>query len=76
MFGRDTMLLVAEPSLGQDEKTALADVIDSGWVTMGTRVQAFEQAFAAMHQIADGAGADVRRHLEQRFVCWGHAGFR
>ncbi len=53
MFGRDTMLLVAEPSLGQDEKTALADVIDSGWVTMGTRVQAFEQAFAAMHEVAD-----------------------
>lgn len=53
MFGRDTMLLVAEPSLGQDEKTALADVIDSGWVTMGGRVRAFERAFAEMHQMAD-----------------------
>lgn len=53
MFGRDTMLLVAEPSLGQDEKTALADVIDSGWITMGSRVQAFEQAFAELHQVAD-----------------------
>jgi len=53
MFGRDTMLLVAEPSLGQDEKAALADVIDSGWVTMGSRVQAFEQAFATVHGVAD-----------------------
>jgi len=53
MFGRDMMLLVAEPSFGQDEKTALAEVIDSGWVTMGGRVQAFEQAFAERHQVAD-----------------------
>lgn len=47
------MLLVAEPSFDEEEKTALADVIDSGWVTMGSRVQAFERAFAEMHQLAD-----------------------
>jgi dTDP-4-amino-4,6-dideoxygalactose transaminase len=52
MFGQDAMLLVAKPSLGQDEKAALADVIDSGWITMGSRVQAFEQAFATMHQVS------------------------
>ena len=53
MLGQDAMLLVAEPSLGQDEKAALADVIDSGWITMGSRVQAFEQAFATLHQVSD-----------------------
>ncbi len=53
MSAQDTIMLVAEPSLGPDEKTALADVIDSGWITMGSRVRAFEEAFAAMHQLAD-----------------------
>jgi dTDP-4-amino-4,6-dideoxygalactose transaminase len=41
------MLLVGEPSLGEREKAALAEVIDSNWVTMGERVRAFERAFAA-----------------------------
>ena len=31
------MLLVAEPTLGDDEKTALAETVDSGWITMGER---------------------------------------
>src|SRR5258707_14423308 len=47
------MLLVAEPTLGDDEKTALAEIVDSGWSTMGDRVHAFEQAFARVHQAAD-----------------------
>jgi dTDP-4-amino-4,6-dideoxygalactose transaminase len=44
------MLLVSEPSIGEEEKAALAEVIDSGWITMGDRVRAFERAFAAEHQ--------------------------
>ena len=44
------MLLVSEPILGAEEKAALAAVIDSGWVTMGDRVQEFEQTFARLHQ--------------------------
>lgn len=44
------MLLVSEPILGAEEKAALVAVIDSGWVTMGDRVQEFEQAFARLHQ--------------------------
>lgn len=47
------MLFVSEPSLGANEKAALAKVIDSGWITMGDRVRAFEQAFAETHQVAD-----------------------
>lgn len=47
------MMLVAEPSLGMDEKSALAEVIDSGWITMGNRVREFELAFAAAHQVID-----------------------
>jgi dTDP-4-amino-4,6-dideoxygalactose transaminase len=47
------MLLVSEPILGEEEKAALAAVIDSGWVTMGDRVQEFEQAFARLHEAED-----------------------
>jgi dTDP-4-amino-4,6-dideoxygalactose transaminase len=47
------MLLVSEPILGAPEKAALADVIEDGWITMGARVQAFEQAFAGLHRAED-----------------------
>jgi dTDP-4-amino-4,6-dideoxygalactose transaminase len=47
------MLLVAEPSLGVDEKTVLAQVIDSGWITMGGQVRNFERAFAEHHHAGD-----------------------
>jgi dTDP-4-amino-4,6-dideoxygalactose transaminase len=47
------MLLVSEPFLGTEEKEALAAVIESGWVTMGDRVQEFEQAFARLHEAED-----------------------
>lgn len=52
------MLLIAEPSLGQDEKRELIDVIDSGWITMGSRARAFEQAFAALHDVADAVAVN------------------
>lgn len=44
------------PQLGEEEKQALCEVIDSGWITMGDRVAAFEQAFADMHEV-DGSVA-------------------
>lgn len=47
------MILVSQPILGAEEKAALCDVIDSGWITMGDRVSAFEQAFAEKHQTPD-----------------------
>jgi len=47
------MLLVGEPNLGEDEKRALIDVIDSNWITMGDRVRAFEMGFAAAHGTTD-----------------------
>lgn len=47
------MLLVSEPSLGDEEKIALAEVIESGWVTMGDRVREFEQSFARLHEAED-----------------------
>ncbi|WP_207485303.1 DegT/DnrJ/EryC1/StrS family aminotransferase [Arenibaculum pallidiluteum] len=47
------MLLVAKPVLGNAEKIALAEVIDSEWITQGDRVKAFERAFAERHGIGD-----------------------
>lgn len=52
------MLLVSEPSLGEDEKAALVEVIDSNWITMGGRVQAFERAFAEEHGVADAVAVN------------------
>lgn len=52
------MLLVSEPIVGAEEKAALADVIDSGWLTMGDRVRAFEQAFAEAHGAADSVAVN------------------
>ncbi len=53
-----SMLLIAEPSLGQDEKRALIDVIDSGWITMGGQARAFERAFADLHDVADAVAVN------------------
>lgn len=47
------MVWVAEPILGEEEKAALAEVVDSGWITMGDRVSAFERAFADEHHVTD-----------------------
>lgn len=40
---------MCDPQLGEGEKRALCEVIDSGWLTMGERVAEFERQFAAMH---------------------------
>jgi perosamine synthetase len=36
----------ARPFMGGGEAEALAEVVASGWVSQGPRVQAFERAFA------------------------------
>jgi dTDP-4-amino-4,6-dideoxygalactose transaminase len=46
------------PLLGEPEKQALADVIDSGWLTMGDRVRRFEQAFAELHEVEDAVAVN------------------
>lgn len=46
---KKTVLSLGDPVLGEEEKQALCEVIDSGWLTMGERVASFERAFADMH---------------------------
>lgn len=43
---------VMQPWLGEEEATAVAEVIASGWVAQGPRVAAFEEAFAQRQEAA------------------------
>lgn len=45
------MISLAMPLFDEEEKKALCSVIDSGWVTNGEKVIAFEQAFAEAHGV-------------------------
>jgi dTDP-4-amino-4,6-dideoxygalactose transaminase len=49
MFSENTLISLADPVLCEEEKAALCSVIESGWLTMGERVAAFERAFAELH---------------------------
>ena len=53
-----TMVELAGPVLGPEEKQAVLDVLDSGWLTMGEKVRAFERNFAAMHGAEDALGVN------------------
>ena len=43
---------IARPSIGKEEVAAVAGVLESGWLTQGPRVAAFESAFAERHGVA------------------------
>jgi dTDP-4-amino-4,6-dideoxygalactose transaminase len=54
------MIYMAKPQIGDDEKKAVMEVLDSGIIAQGPRVKAFEDGFAAMcgtkHAIATTSG--------------------
>ncbi len=52
------MLLVAEPFLEEAEHLAVLSVLQSGWITSGPRVQAFEAAFAQRHGATGAVAVD------------------
>ena len=43
---------IALPSIGEEEVAAVAMVLESGWVTQGPKVAAFEAAFAERHGVS------------------------
>jgi dTDP-4-amino-4,6-dideoxygalactose transaminase len=51
---------IAKPLIGQEEKEAVLEVLDSGMLAQGPRVKAFEEAFAEMcgvdHAVATSSG--------------------
>ncbi|MBT5073846.1 MAG: DegT/DnrJ/EryC1/StrS family aminotransferase [Kordiimonadaceae bacterium] len=42
---------ISEPSLGEEEWQAVKGPIESGWLTQGPKVKAFEEAFAKEHNV-------------------------
>ena len=54
------MINIAKPQIGEDEKRAVMEVLDSGIIAQGPRVKAFEDEFAVMcdtkHAIATTSG--------------------
>lgn len=42
---------IAAPSMGEEEWLALREPIETGWLTHGPKVAAFEKAFAVRHQV-------------------------
>ncbi|NMB54012.1 MAG: DegT/DnrJ/EryC1/StrS aminotransferase family protein [Leptolinea sp.] len=54
------MINMARPQIGDDEKKAVLEVLDSGIIAQGPRTKAFEEAFASMcttkHAIATSSG--------------------
>ncbi|HEV3485601.1 MAG TPA: DegT/DnrJ/EryC1/StrS family aminotransferase [Vicinamibacterales bacterium] len=43
---------IAVPTIGDEEWQALREPLESGWLTQGPKVAAFEAAFAERHQVA------------------------
>jgi dTDP-4-amino-4,6-dideoxygalactose transaminase len=54
------MIHIASPQMGPEEKQAVLDVLDSGMIAQGPRVEAFEKDFAQMcgveHAVATASG--------------------
>ncbi len=46
------MIHIAQPQIGQEEKLTVLEVLDSGMIVKGPRVQTFEDAFAVMYGVA------------------------
>jgi len=47
------MIPIAKPLIGDEEKRAVLEVLDSGIIAQGPRVKAFEEAFAEMCGVGD-----------------------
>jgi len=51
---RETMLPISRPSLGDDEVSAVREVIESGWLATGAKCREFEAKVAAASGVAHG----------------------
>ena len=48
---KDKQIPIAAPVIGDGEIKAVREVLESGWLTQGSRVTAFEEKFAEMHSV-------------------------
>ena len=51
VYGPKRVIPIAAPSLGEEEWRALREPLESGWLTQGPKVKAFEEAFANRHRV-------------------------
>jgi perosamine synthetase len=51
---RKRSIQISQPCTGDEEWQACREPLESGWLTHGPKVTAFEKAFAARHQVAHG----------------------
>jgi dTDP-4-amino-4,6-dideoxygalactose transaminase len=58
LMNKQKAISVGDPVLGEAEKKAICDVIDSGWITMGDRVKLFEKKFADLHGVQDAVAVN------------------
>jgi dTDP-4-amino-4,6-dideoxygalactose transaminase len=67
----DITIPLFEPDLTEQDKKAVQDVLDSGWITMGPRVSEFEKKFAnfvgAKHAVAVNS-CTAALHLAQAII--------
>ena len=47
----ERIIHIAKPDTGEEEWQALRGPLESGWLTQGPKVAAFENAFAARHEV-------------------------
>ena len=47
----ERVIQIAKPDTGEEEWQALRGPLESGWLTQGPKVAAFEKAFAARHEV-------------------------
>lgn len=50
MRADDKYIQIAAPLTGDEELRAIRETLESGWLTQGPKVRAFEEAFAARHR--------------------------
>lgn len=48
---RERRIQIASPSVGEEEWAAVREPLESGWLTQGPKVAAFERAFAERHAV-------------------------
>jgi perosamine synthetase len=48
-------IAIAAPATGEEEWQALREPLETGWLTQGPKVAAFEREFAQRHQVANAA---------------------